>query len=56
MSFVEPLGIVIFLAVVWYWLISIRAREIVLAAGRHTCKARNVIFLDDTVEQIGVFI
>ena len=41
--------ILIALAIVWYWIDGMKAKELARQVGRDACKQANVIFLDDTV-------
>jgi hypothetical protein len=49
MSFLELLSLLLLLGFGWFWLDSIRAREIAIKAARETCAADEVQFLDETV-------
>ena len=49
MSIIELVGFVILLSGVWYWLDSMRAKEIATVAGARICKNQSVYFLDETV-------
>lgn len=40
--------------IAWYWLDSLKAREIGIAAARQACSAEGLQFLDDTVAQSGI--
>lgn len=37
------------LALLWFWMDSLKAREIGVGAGRHACETENLQLLDDTV-------
>ena len=45
----ELLLLVIAAAVAWFWLSTIRVREVAVAAARHACDAEGLMLLDDTV-------
>lgn len=49
MSFFELISLLLLLAIGWFWLDSIRARDIAIQAARETCDADEVQFLDETV-------
>ena len=45
----DLLTLVLFLGIVWYWIDSIKAREIAVRRAREECEAEGAQFLDDTV-------
>jgi len=45
----EIIALVLFLSGGWFWIDSMRAREVALEAGRRACDAEGVQFLDWTV-------
>jgi hypothetical protein len=45
----ELITLAIFLLAGWFWMDTMRAREVALDAGRRACAAENVQFLDWTV-------
>ena len=45
----ELLLIILFIVLIWYWLDSMRVKEIARRAGRRACEQDHVMFLDDTV-------
>ncbi len=45
----ELVVIIVFIAVIWYWLDGIRVKELARQAGRRACDQDHVAFLDDTV-------
>ena len=49
MSFVELLVLLALGGAVWFWLDSLRAREIGVEAARRACAREGVQFLDETV-------
>lgn len=50
----ELILIVLFLALGWFWLDSMAAREVAESAGKRACREENVQFLDDTVAFSGL--
>ena len=46
---VEILSLVIFAALAWLWLDSLKAREVAVRAARAACAAEELLLLDDTV-------
>jgi hypothetical protein len=47
--------ILLFLAaLVWLWFDSMRARERALQSGKHGCERDDLMFLDETVECVGL--
>ena len=50
------LALLVLTALLWFWLDSLRARELATAICTHTCQRANVQFLDGTVslERTGV--
>ena len=49
MSGMELIGLGLLLAALWYWLDSIRVKEIALATGKAKCQGLGVEFLDESV-------
>jgi len=49
MSFGELLSVMVLVLVGWFWLDSIRTREIGVQAARAACRREGVQLLDDTV-------
>lgn len=49
MNWVELLLLCALGAALWFWLDSLRAREIGIAAARHACAEEGLQFLDETV-------
>ena len=49
MSFIEISVLVVFSALGWLWLDSLKAREIAVTAARNACAADGYLLLDDTV-------
>ena len=49
MSFIEISVLVVFSALGWLWLDSLKAREIAVTAARSACAADGYLLLDDTV-------
>jgi hypothetical protein len=54
MDFISLLGLLVLLAIGWFWLSSLRILEIARNAGRQACIKADVQFLDDTVASIGL--
>lgn len=52
LDFPSLIVLLVFVALVWFWLHSIRIIEIAREAGRQACKGQDVQFLDDTVASI----
>jgi hypothetical protein len=52
----ELIVFLLFIAVIWYWMDGMRAKEIARNAGRQACDNDGVAFLDDTVvlEKVGL--
>ncbi len=48
----EILFLLVLLAVIWFWLDSMRARELALQAARRACKQQEMQLLDETVALI----
>ena len=48
MSFIEISVLVVFSALGWLWLDSLKAREIAVTAARNACAADGYLLLDDT--------
>jgi hypothetical protein len=46
---VEVSGLLLVVALGWFWLNSIQARDVAVAASRRACDAEGLQFLDDTV-------
>jgi hypothetical protein len=49
MSFIEISMLVVFVALGWLWLDSLKAREIAVIAARNACAGDGYLLLDDTV-------
>jgi hypothetical protein len=49
MDVTSLLGLLLLVALAWYWLDSIRVLEIARTAAKQTCSRADVQFLDDTV-------
>jgi hypothetical protein len=45
----EIITVLVFAALAWLWLDSLKAREAAVKAGRAACEAEGRLFLDDTV-------
>lgn len=45
----EMLALLLLAVMAWYWLDSLRSREIAVNLGKQYCEVRGVQFLDDTV-------
>lgn len=54
MSGLEIVGILMFGALAWLWLDSMRAREAAVRAARAACAAEGLMLLDDTVAIAGL--
>jgi uncharacterized protein DUF3301 len=54
MSGLEIVGILMFGAIAWLWLDSMRAREAAVRAARAACTAEGLMLLDDTVAIAGL--
>lgn len=50
----EVLGIAFFAALAWFWLDSLKAREVAVRAARAACESEALLFLDDTVAIAGL--
>lgn len=50
----ESITLVLLAALVWLWFDSMRARERALATGKRACERNGLMFLDETVECIGL--
>lgn len=46
---IEIYSLLLFAAIVWLWLDSLKAREIAVRAARAACSADELLLLDDTV-------
>ena len=46
---VEILSLLIFAAIAWLWLDSLKAREVAVRAARAACTSDGLLLLDDTV-------
>jgi hypothetical protein len=46
---VEIISLIMFAAIAWLWLDSLKAREIAVRAARAACAADGLLLLDDTV-------
>jgi hypothetical protein len=49
MQWFDVLSIVLLLGIAWFWIDSIKAREIAVQRARQECEAEGAQFLDDTV-------
>lgn len=49
MQFNELIIVFLFIAVIWYWLNGMRAKEAARKAGHQACDQEGVSFLDDSV-------
>jgi len=56
MDFLSLLGLLVLVALGWFWLNSIRVLEIARNAGKQACINAGVQFLDDTVASNGLAI
>src|SRR5687767_3768860 len=45
----EIAAVVVFAAVAWFWLESLKVREAAMTAARAACEAEGLLLLDDTV-------
>lgn len=45
----EVFGLLLLVAIGWFWLDGIRVRDLAVAAARRFCEPRGLQFLDDTV-------
>ncbi|VAW59218.1 hypothetical protein MNBD_GAMMA11-1083 [hydrothermal vent metagenome] len=52
MYFTELFVIMFLVLLIWFWLESMRVKELARAIGGRICKENNVQFLDDTVHLI----
>ena len=50
----ESITLLLLAALVWLWFDSMRARERALATGKRACQRDGLMFLDETVECIGL--
>ena len=50
----ELLGLAVAGLVAWLWLDSLKARDAAVAAARQACSSEGLLFLDDTVANIGL--
>ena len=50
----ESITLVLLAALVWLWFDSMRARERALASGKRACERDGLMFLDETVEFVGL--
>jgi hypothetical protein len=48
---IELLALVVAVAIGWFWIDTLGAREVALAAGQRACEAEGLQFLDWTVAQ-----
>ena len=54
MDLASLLGLLLLVALCWFWLNSIRVLEIARKAGKQACITADVQFLDDTVAGVGL--
>lgn len=54
MDSISLLGLLVLIAIGWFWLSSLRILEIARNAGKQACIKADVQFLDDTVASIGL--
>jgi Protein of unknown function (DUF3301) len=54
MDILSLLPLLLIVALVWYWLDSLRALELARIAGKHACSDADVQFLDDTVARVKI--
>jgi hypothetical protein len=54
MPSVEFLAVCLLALLAWFWLDSLRARDVAVAAARAACAAEGLMLLDDTVAIAGV--
>jgi hypothetical protein len=47
-------GLILLVALAWYWQNSLKVRELGIAAARQACAAEGFQFLDETVAQSGI--
>jgi hypothetical protein len=50
----EITGLAIVLALAWFWLDGVKARDIAVSAARRACAAEGLQFLDDSVSAASV--
>lgn len=50
----ESITLLMLVALVWLWFDSMRARERALASGKRACARDGLMFLDETVECVGL--
>jgi hypothetical protein len=50
----ESITLLLLAALAWLWFDSMRARERALATGKRACQRDGLMFLDETVECIGL--
>jgi hypothetical protein len=50
----ESITLLLLAALVWLWFDSMRARERALQSGKRACKRDGLMFLDETVECVGL--
>lgn len=50
----ESITLLLLAALVWLWFDSMRARERALATGKRACERNGLMFLDETVECVGL--
>jgi hypothetical protein len=51
-SFPEVVGLLVLAAVAGYWIEAMRSKELAQSAARRACRARELQFLDDTVQLV----
>jgi hypothetical protein len=54
MDILSLLPLLLIVALVWYWLDSLRALELARITGKHACSDADVQFLDDTVARVKI--
>lgn len=54
MPTLEILSLILLLATLWFWMDSLKTREIGVDASRRACAAEDLQFLDDTVALEGM--
>lgn len=54
MPTLEVAGLALLWALGWFWVDSLRARDVAVAAARRACESEGLQFLDDTVAFAGI--
>jgi hypothetical protein len=54
MPIVELTSLALLGALGWFWIDSLRARDVAVAAARRACESESLQFLDDTVSFSGI--